>query len=162
MHRPLDPRKCSVAIDGNSLDRPDATRAMAVTRLLALFDAGKINLIVPKGVRKEIEHPRTPVEKKETGLSKIFTLPVELNSEEQELHRRITEELRGNAQPGRHDADADHLFEAAKYSGYFITHDQRILDKSSKLRGLLPPSLNVMTLVEFLEIFDDYEAGRRV
>ena len=51
--------------------------------------------------------------------------------------------------------------EAAKYGGYFITHDDRVLRKSGELRTLLPPSLQVVTLETFLEIFDDYEAGQR-
>ena len=54
------------------------------------------------------------------------------------------------------------LFEAAKYCAYFITHDQRILDRAGKLHEVLPPSLTVLTLAEFLQIFDDFEAGRRL
>jgi hypothetical protein len=54
--------------------------------------------------------------------------------------------------------DADHLFEAAKYGGYFITHDQRILTRAGRLREVLPPSLTVVTLVDSLAIFDDYAA----
>jgi hypothetical protein len=56
--------------------------------------------------------------------------------------------------------DADHLFEAAKYGGYFITHDQRILKKVGQLGHLLPPSLTVVTLAEFLDIFDDFGAKK--
>jgi hypothetical protein len=58
-------------------------------------------------------------------------------------------------------ADADHLFEANKYCEYFITHDRRILDRAGKLRSFLSPALNVVTLDEFLAIYDDFEAGRR-
>jgi hypothetical protein len=72
----------------------------------------------------------------------------------------IEQELQGNARPGKHAADADHLFEAEKYCAYFITHDRRILDKAGKMRNLLRPPLTVVTLIDFLEIFDDYEAGR--
>jgi hypothetical protein len=46
--------------------------------------------------------------------------------------------------------------------GYFITHDKRILAKRSELAAVLPPSLNIVTLVEFFEILDDYAEGRRV
>ena len=42
--------------------------------------------------------------------------------------------------------------------GYFITHDQRILTSSGRLQEVLPPSLTVVTLVDFLAIFDDYAA----
>jgi hypothetical protein len=43
-----------VAIDANALNTPDATRAAAVNRLLALHDSRGINLIVPQGVRREL------------------------------------------------------------------------------------------------------------
>jgi hypothetical protein len=55
-------------------------------------------------------------------------------------------------------ADADHLFEAVKYGGYFITHDRRILTRAGRLGEIVPPSLTVVTLVDFLAIFDDYAA----
>jgi hypothetical protein len=162
MRRALDPRISNVAIDANSLDRPDPARAAAVDRLLGLYEAEKVRLIVPKGVRIEFQHGRTPGHVKDVGLSQIFTLPVGLNEEEQRKRREVELELQGNARPGKHAPDADHLFEAAKHCAYFITHDQRILDRAGKLRDVLPPSLTVLTLAEFLQIFDDFEAGRRL
>jgi len=158
----LDPKKCPVAIDANALDRDDATRANMVDRLLTLKGAGTINLIVPKGVRVEIQNPSTPSDVQEAALPQIFTMAVGLNSEEQRRKRIIEAELRGNAQPGKHAADADHLFEAGKYGGYFITYDQRIHKKAGRLGEVLPPSLNVVTLERFFEIFDNYEAGQRI
>jgi hypothetical protein len=155
---PLDPRICNVAIDGNVLNRDGSANDVLVDRLLGLADAGMINLIVPKGVRAEIEHPATPAHKQEAALPRIFTYQVGLNPDEERRRQLIMRELQGNAQPGRHSRDADHLFEAAKYGGYFITHDQRILKKAGQLGNLLPPSLTVVTLAEFLNVFDDYEA----
>jgi hypothetical protein len=92
------------------------------------------------------------------ALSQIFSYSVGLNSDEQRRHRIITQELQGNAKPGKHEADADHLFEAAKYGGYFITHDDRIRRRAGQLGEVLPPSLTVVTLADFLAIFDDYAA----
>jgi hypothetical protein len=57
--------------------------------------------------------------------------------------------LRGNAKPGKHEVDADHLFQAAKYSRYFITHDDRIIKRAGRLGEVLPPSLTVVTLADF-------------
>ncbi len=157
--RPLDPRKSNVAIDANSLDRTNANRTIAVDRLLSLAKDRKIQLIVPKGVRREMQNPKTPANVKEAGLPQIFTLSVGLNSEEQRRRRIVETELQGNAIPGKHTADADHLCEAAKYCAYFITHDARIIQKAGKLQNVLPPSLHVVTLSEFLEIYDEFEAG---
>ena len=156
--RPLDPRICPVAIDANALDRDGSARDNRVDRLLGLSSAGTINLIVPKRVREEIQNPRTPAHVQEAALPKLFTIAVGLNSDEQRRKRIIEQELQGNARPGKHIADADHLFEAAKYGGYFITHDQRILTRAGRLGEVLPPSLTVVTLVDFLAIFDDYAA----
>lgn len=155
---PLDPRICSVAIDANALNRDGSAYDELVHRLLGLSAAGTIRLLVPKRVREEILHPRTPSYIQEAALPQIFSYRVGLNAEEQRRHRIITQELQGNAKPGTHEADADHLFEAAKYSGYFITHDDRILTRAGRLGEVLPPSLTVVTLAGFLAIFDDYAA----
>jgi predicted nucleic acid-binding protein len=67
--------------------------------------------------------------------------------------------LQGNARPGKHEPDASHISEAAETGcGYFITHDKRILDRRGKLRAVLPPSLNIVSLEEFFQIFDRYTA----
>jgi hypothetical protein len=92
-------------------------------------------------------------------LQQVFSYKVGLNAEEQRRHRIIKQELQGNANPGKHEADADHLFEAAKYGGYFITHDHRILTRAGRLREVLPPSLTVVTLADFLAIVDNYAAS---
>lgn len=155
----LDPREANVAIDANSLDRTDTIRAAAVDRLLSLAADAKIRLIVPKGVRHEMLDPRTPAVVRNTGLSQIFTYSVDLNSQERRERRIIEAELQGNATPGKHTEDADHLFEASKYCTYFITHDERILRKSEKLQKVLPTSLQVVTLIKFLEVYDCYETG---
>jgi hypothetical protein len=154
--RPLDPRICSVAIDANALNCDGSTHDGLVDRLLGLSSAGTIRLLVPKRVREEISDPRTPTHIQVAALPQIFSIGVGLKSDEQRRHRMITRALQGNARPGKHEADADHLFEAAKYSGYFITHDDRILTRAGRLHEVLPPSLTVVTLADFLAIFDDY------
>lgn len=157
-HRPLDPRKCPVAIDANALNRDGSAHDGLVYRLPALSSVGTIRLLVPKRVREEILDPRTPTHIQEAALPQIFSYSVGLNSDEQRRHRIITQELQGNAKPGKHEADADHLFEAAKYGGFFITHDARIFARAGRLGEALPPSLTVVTLADFLAIFDDWEA----
>ena len=105
-HRPLDPRICSVAIDANALNRDGSAHDELVDRLLGLSAAGRIRLLVPKRVREEILDPRTPVHIQEAALPQIFSYSVGLNSEEQRRNRIITQELQGNAKPGKHEADA--------------------------------------------------------
>lgn len=159
--RPLDPRKCPIGIDANALNRDGTAHDSLVDRVLELDRAGNINLIAPHGVRVEAQHPRTPDHVTEAITSKIYTIPTDLTSQERDTRRRIEVALQGNARSGKHAADAQHLAEAAKYCGYFITHDERILKKSHGLASLLPPTLHVVTLAEFLKILDDYVDGRR-
>lgn len=155
-HQPLDPRLCPIAIDANALDKKGGDRDALVDRLIALSESGAVRLIVPKRVRTEIQNPRTPASVQKAALSQIFTIGVGLNTDEERRKRIITAELQGNAKSGKHEADADHLFEAAKYCGYFITEDCRILVRAGRLGEVLPPSLTVVTLVEFLAVFDQY------
>ena len=62
--------------------------------------------------------------------------------------------LRGNAQSDKHDADAEHLFEASKYGGqFFITHDKRILSKSKAINALVG-RIRIVTLEDFLRDYD--------
>jgi len=154
--RLLDRRKVNVVFDANAFDQqPDQ-----VKRLLALKAANKIGLIAPGGVRKEIQHPNTPAVVREIVLEQIYSLPVEPNDAERRQFTRIHAILQGNAAPGKHAADARHVFEAAKYGGdYFITHDRRINQtKRRELQVVLPPSLRIVTLIEFLAIYDLDEA----
>ena len=72
-HRPLDPRICNVSIDANALDRDGASRDALVDRLLALYESGTINLILPKGVRLEISNPNTPPDVQEAA-PRIFSI----------------------------------------------------------------------------------------
>jgi len=116
-------------------------------------------LLVPKRVRAEIENSNTPAHVKEAALPQVFTISVELTPDEQRRKCVITAELQGNAKPGKHGAVADHLFEPAKYGGFFITEDDRILKRAGRLSEVLPPSLTVVTLSDFLAILDDWERG---
>lgn len=90
--------------------------------------------------------------------AQIFTLDVERNADEERELAMIKAILQGNALSGKHDADAEHLFEASKYGGgYFITHDARMLrQKRAELDPVLPPSLWIVTLGEYLAIYDDF------
>ncbi len=58
--RPLDPRKCPIGIDANAINRDGSAHDQLVDRLLELDRSGTINLIVPRGVRIEVQDPRTP------------------------------------------------------------------------------------------------------
>lgn len=160
---PLDPRICNIGLDANALDRDGSDRDRLVERFCSLSSAGILRVVVPGGVRGEVQHPQTPARVQAAILPQIFNLRPGLNTAQQDARRRVQMILQGNGHPGKHAADASHLSEAAETGcGYFITHDKGILKKRTRVRADLPPSLTIVTIEEFFEIFDAYEAGQLV
>jgi hypothetical protein len=154
---PLDPRICNIALDANALDFDGNPRDALVTRFRKLMDDRELNVVIAGGVRGEVQHPNTPAHVRADMLPQIFNLQAGLNTSQQSERQQVAVILQGNAKPGRHAADASHLSEAAETGcGYFITNDQRILDKRAELARVLPPSFTVATLAEFLAVLDGY------
>jgi hypothetical protein len=154
----LNPRKTNIALDANALDRVDCQRGMLVDRFNALAKWGTLTVVIPGGVRAEVQNLRTPIDVQDAVLPSIFNLRPRSTASQQENRHRVAAILRGNAKPGKHGADASHLSEAVETGcAYFITHDKRVLDKRRKLSGVLPPSLKIVTLAEFFEIFDRFD-----
>jgi hypothetical protein len=163
LQRAINPRRSNIACDANALDRDGTSKDQYVDRFIELVESGVINVVVAGGVRDEVQHPRTPHDVKSVVLPRIFNLRPGLNSSQQAERARVRSILQGNAKPGTHAADASHLSEAAETRCcYFITNDKRILSKRDELRSALPPTLSVVTMREFLDILDDFDAGRRL
>jgi hypothetical protein len=156
MRSPLDPRVCTVACDANALDGAGVSGELA-DRFRDLSSQGALTIVVGKGVGDEVQHPRTPA-----GVRQAIS-PHTQNVRSRPTHTQqiarfcVQSILQGDAQSGKHSADATHLSEAAEAGcAYFITHDKRILKKRQELSEVLPPSLRIVTLAEFMRIFDDY------
>lgn len=156
LHRPLDPRKVNVLVDANAFNRDGTDKDRLVDRVLKLIGDGEIIVVAPHGVRNEVQDSGSPTQVQQAFASQLFTISTDLIRQERHSRLEIEAGLQGNAKPGKHAADASHLFEAAKYGGYFITHDERILKRAASSCDL-PPSLTVVTLMRFLDIFDDYQ-----
>ena len=92
------------------------------------------NIIVAHSVQKELEHPNTPDDVKRMGQAFVYTIETELTPELLEKKREIRSLIQGNAKPGKHKGDADHIFELYKHGGgYFVTTDERLLSFSEEL-----------------------------
>jgi predicted nucleic acid-binding protein len=156
MHRFLDPRKCNIAVDANVLNRNGNDEF--ADRLKGLIKSREIHIVLAGGVRREIKHPHAPQAKKDVLLSQIFNLRPELTASQKSKRDAVRLCLQGNAKPGKHDADASHLSEAAETNcSYFITNDQRMLRKRNDLSRLVPVS--IVNPEELLKIFEDNESG---
>ena len=159
MHRPLDPRKTNIAHDADVLDRDGGARDDLVARFISLAAAWKLKVVTPGGVRQQVQHPHTPRDVQRAVLPRIYNLRPGLVTSQQDTPRRIAAVLQGNARPETHAADASHLAEAVETGcAFFIARDKRFFKKRDELRHVLPPSLSIVSLEEFFEILDDYEA----
>ena len=152
-----------VAVDANALDRDGSERDALVAHLRRLAAAGRLRLFVPGGVAAEMRHPDAPEAVRaapEAAAAHPAHRPL---TPRQHIDRiRVRAVMRGDGRPGKHDADASHLSEAAEAGCHaFLTRDGKILRKRDILRAALPPALRVVTLEDFLAGFpagDDPEA----
>jgi hypothetical protein len=112
MHRPLDPRITNIAHDADVLDRNGTARDVLVDRFRALAASRKLKVVIPAGVRQQVQHPHTPADVQLAVLPQIFNLRPGLNRGQHDTRRRIGAVLQGNARPETHAADASHLAEA--------------------------------------------------
>jgi hypothetical protein len=144
------------------LDRDGSARDRLVERLLALEEQGAIHFVQPGTAYKQMLDPRTPSHVREVMSGQIFTLPTGLTPPEEDRRRRVLQVIRGNSTTGRHDADAAILFEAGKHAcGYVITEDRRILRNRERLQDIMGPPLCIVTLAEFLLIYDSFVEEER-
>ncbi len=109
-------------------------------------------MLLPHSVKAEIDRPQTPARVKALASELIYSIPVELTQSENEIHSRLRIIMKGNALSDKHDADAFHVVEAAKYGGYFVTLDDRILKKKSEISNVLP-GLWIVKPQELVDIF---------
>lgn len=132
----LDPRICNIGHDANALDRDGSARDALVDRFGSLKTAGRLTVVVAGGVRDEIQHPHTPADVKDAVLPSIFNLRPGLIASQRDDRRRVAAVLQGNAQPGKHAADAAHLSEAA---ARLLSRRARQLDLEPDARRTVSP-----------------------
>ncbi len=153
---PPDPLSSLVGLDANALDRK-GSRDEAVERFLSFVRSGMLKCRVGPGVAAEVLH---------TPGAEALREVARLSGDDQRRYRPLTAAqhiariqvraiLRGNAQPGRHEADAVHLSQAAEAGcRFFITHDGRLLRKREDLQSIAVPQVRIVALEEFLQLVD--------
>lgn len=154
-HHYLDPRRANSFLDSCAFDPKYAPEDEAARQIRKLGDEGVVSVLLAHSNQKEIDHPNTPADVKREARAMIYTLPTGLTPEERQRKSAIHAILTGNGKPEKYEADACHVFEAGKYGGYFITTDQRILNKRDELRTVC--AATILTPSEWLKVF--HEAG---
>jgi hypothetical protein len=149
-YKPPDPKRRNNFLDSCAFDPDCATEAQASLKIFKKYQNEELILHLAHSTQKEIEHPNTPAWVKNEANSFIYTLPTSLTIDEQNTKKRIWEILTGNGKPEKMKKDAEHVFEASKYGGYFITTDARIIKKKQEIESIC--SVIVVKPTEFLEI----------
>jgi len=128
-HQQRAPQYTHSFIDSCAFD-PGGKEEAASRRILDKWP----NILVAHSVQKELEHPNTPDDVKRMAQAFPYTIETDLTPELLSIRNEIRILIQGNATPGKHKGDADHLFELYKFgSGYFVTTDERLLSFSKEL-----------------------------
>lgn len=147
----LDPRRVNNYLDSCAFDPKYAPEDSAAQEIRSLWKDEHIRLVLLHSIQKEVEHPNTPADVKREAGRMLYTMPTGLNVEEVARRQKIHAILTGNGKPENCAWDADHVFEAGKYGGYFITTDRRILTKREELRNVT--AVVILTPSKWLKVF---------
>jgi hypothetical protein len=136
-------------IDSCAFDPKYGVEQAAANEIFRLDAEHDLSLLIAHSVRKELEHPNTPEWVRREGLSRIYSIKVQLTRDEVALKRRIHAILTGNGKPKKMKEDAEHIFEAQKYGSCFVTTDGRLLKRAADIHALC--SVVILKPSEFLE-----------
>jgi hypothetical protein len=157
----LDPRWGNNFLDCNALDRTEEIEDAAMDEIPELHEQpDTFTLLLPYSVKAEIEHPSAAAEEKRKAAGFVYSMEATLTPPELATHEKVRILIQGNAKSGRHDKDAFHLVESAKYGGrFFITKDRRLLKKASEVWAIL--RLRVDKPSEFLSAYHSHSSAPR-
>src|SRR6476620_3536419 len=82
--RIFNPRFCNNHVDANFFDRIGDGEDDAVDDLLALYENGSLILAMPHSVKAELDHPSTPATVKRRAADLVFSMPVQLTTQEED------------------------------------------------------------------------------
>lgn len=151
----MNPRIRNNFLDSCAFDPKYSPEDEASQKLFELYKNRDIILNIAHSNQKEIEHPNTPDWVKKEALGMIYTIETSLTNGEKQQKIEILKILTGNGNPEKMKKDAEHVFEAGKYGGYFITTDERILKRKFSLEAIC--SVTIVKPSELLAILAMYE-----
>jgi hypothetical protein len=154
-YKPINPRIRNNFLDSCAFDPKYAPEDQASLKIFQLYEDGELVLNIAHSNQKEIEHPNTPNWVKSAAQGMIYTIETSLTDQERSNKSQILSILAGNGNPEKMAKDAEHVFEASKYGGYFVTTDERILKKKPELEGIC--AATIVKPNELLDIMAIYE-----
>lgn len=131
-----NPYYANIFIDSCAFDPKDEPEASATAEIFRRHEKKDVSLVIAHSNMKEAEHPNTPRHVKDAALAQIFTIETNLTQPERMKKQEIWAVLTGNGKPEKMKQDAEHVFEAHKHGGYFVTTDERILKLRDKLHRI--------------------------
>jgi hypothetical protein len=120
-----------------------------ICRILELYRTNTIRLIIPHSVYTELLSPTAPAEVRAAAQDFIFTKHICLTADEVKERDRLLKLSKGNTELKNIKDDLLHVAEAAKYGGYFITLDKRLLKRGPTISVVM--GVDVITPERFLE-----------
>jgi hypothetical protein len=155
-YMPPNPKISNIFLDSCAFDPKYSPEDQAAIKINQLEERGELmGLKIAHSNQKEIEHPNTPERVKRKAENLIYSIQTALTPNEIQQKSLILKILAGDGNPQKMADDAEHVFEASKYSGYFITTDKRILNKKDELENIC--SAIIVKPSEFLKILAMYE-----
>jgi hypothetical protein len=155
-YQPPNPKISNIFLDSCSFDPKYSPEDQASHEIFQLHNTDELRgLDIAHSTMKEIEHPNTPDWVKKLAEDLVYSIQTRLTDKELQQKAQILRVLAGNGKVEKIIEDANHVFEASKYVGYFITADKRILKKRDELRKIC--SAIIVKPSEFLKIWKVYK-----
>jgi hypothetical protein len=131
---PMNPWIANSFLDSCAFDPKYHPEDETATELFRLHQTEGLGILLAHSTQKEVGHPNTPAWVKAKAGDLIYTITVTLTPAETNRLKRIHEILTGKGKPENVAEDARHIFEAQKYGSYFVTTDERLLDRADEIR----------------------------
>ena len=154
----ISPWNTNSMLDSCAFDPKYSPEHESARELHRLCTEDDLPLIIAHSVQKEIEHPNTPRWVKAEAATRIYSVQTTRTTGELSRLRQIHEVLTGNGRPEKYRKDAEHVFEASKYSSYFVTTDRRILDKAGQLAEIV--NVKILLPSEFLRLVEQQQPNQ--
>jgi hypothetical protein len=151
---PMNPWITNSFLDSCAFDPKYRPEDEAANEVFRLHQAKHLGILLAHSNQREVDHPNTPAWVKAKAAGLIYTTSVTLTPGERTRLSRIQAILAGNGKPENVVDDARHVFESQKYGSYFVTTDERLLNRAGAIR--MECGVDIVRPSQFLELVHNY------